>query len=139
MKGGKGGVAGGKGLAGGCWHCGGNHYMSECPRGGGKAFQLSEWFPPECEWSGETTELAKSVVALNVFREKAQEVQEDGSQIVRCHQHRHQRMWCQDHGRTRLVARHLNHKRPMGAALFVSMVADTTWEGRNKAPWEIGW
>ena len=35
--------------------------MSECPRGGGKAFQLSEWFPPE--WSGETTELAKSVVA----------------------------------------------------------------------------
>ena len=42
---------GGKGLkggpAGGCWHCGGNHYMSECPRGGGKAFQLSEWFPLE--------------------------------------------------------------------------------------------
>ena len=35
--------------------------MSECPRGGGKAFQLSEWFPPE--WSGETTERAKSVVA----------------------------------------------------------------------------
>ena len=62
LKGGKGGVAGGKGPAAGCWHCGGNHYMSECPRGGGKAFQLSEWFPPE--WSGETTELAKSVVAV---------------------------------------------------------------------------
>ena len=62
LKGGKGGVAGGKGPAGGCWHCGGNHYMSECPRGGGKAFQLSEWFP--LEWSGETTELAKSVVAI---------------------------------------------------------------------------
>ena len=62
LKGGKGGVAGGKGPAGGCWHCGGNHCMSECRRGGGKAFQLSEWFPPE--WSGETTELAKSVVAI---------------------------------------------------------------------------
>ena len=59
MKGGDGGFAGGKGPAGGCWHCGGNHYMSECPRGRGKAFQLSEWFR-----SGETTERAKSVVAI---------------------------------------------------------------------------
>ena len=24
-----------RGTAGGCWHCGGNHYMGECPRGGG--------------------------------------------------------------------------------------------------------
>ena len=78
------------------------------------------------------------LLQLNVFRE-AQEEQEDGSQVVRCHLHRHQRMWCQDHGSTRLVARHLNHKRPVGAALSVRMVADTTWEGRNKAPWEIGW
>ena len=62
LKGGKGGVAGGTGPAGGCWHCGGDYYVSECPRGGGKTFQLSEWFPPE--WSGGTTELAKSVVAI---------------------------------------------------------------------------
>ena len=36
--------------------------MSECPRGGGKAFQLSEWF--SLGWSGETAELAKCVVAI---------------------------------------------------------------------------
>ena len=84
----KGGVAGGKGPAGGCWHCGGNHEMSECPDGG-KAFQMSEWFPPE--WSGETTELAKSVVAIErVPREGpggASQVVKMFSAGLRCHLH----------------------------------------------------
>ena len=110
--------------------------MSECPR-------WREGIPIRngSHRSGQEKpqNLPSLLLQLSVFREKAQEEQED-SQVVmmfnaglRCHLHRHQRMWCQDHGRTRLVARHLNHKRLVGAALFVSMVADTTWEGRNKA------
>ena len=92
LKGGKGGVAGGKGLAGGCWH-------SNCRNGS----HLSGQEKPQ--------NLPRLLLQLNVFREEAQEVQEDGSQVVRYHLHRHQRMWYQDHGRTRLIARHLNHKR----------------------------
>ena len=45
LKGGKGGVAGGKRPAGGCWHCGGNRYMSECPRGGGKSIPIVGMVP----------------------------------------------------------------------------------------------
>ena len=101
--------------------------MSECPRGEGKAFQLSEWFPPE--WSGETTELGKSVVAI-------ERVPREGPGGARGRQSS-----CEDvqrrslvplTPRTRLVARHLNHKPLVGAALFVSMVADTTWEAATK-------
>ena len=34
-KGGK--TGGGKGPKGGCWHCGGDHYASKCPKGAGRA------------------------------------------------------------------------------------------------------
>ena len=104
--------------------------MSECPRGGRKAFQLSEWF--SLEWSGETTELAKSVDAIECVPREGPGGARGRQSSCEVPLTPHKRMWCQDHGRTRLVARHLNPKRPVGAALFVSMVADTTWKTATK-------
>ena len=65
---GKGGGKGGKGPIGGCWVCGGRHYASACPKGGGKGKGKLSWVggDQESEWwgSGESEDGSKYLSSL---------------------------------------------------------------------------